>query len=94
MVEFPPPGPVGWARRDGHVWTLRLRVQPGARRTEVVGEHGEQLKVRVAAPAEGGRANAELVRLLAAWAGVRRAGVRIVAGAGSRSKVVEVDLGE
>jgi uncharacterized protein len=70
---------------------IALRVSPGARRTEVVGRHGDGWRVRVAAPPERGRANEALVEHLAKILGVRRAGVRVVAGAGSRDKVVEVD---
>lgn len=69
---------------------LRIRVSPGARRSELLGRHGEGWKARVAAPPEGGRANAALEELLARALGVPREAVRIVAGAGSRSKVVEV----
>jgi uncharacterized protein (TIGR00251 family) len=46
------------------------------------------LKVRVAAPAEGGKANRALVRLLAEWLGVRD--VEIVAGGSSAEKIVRV----
>ena len=70
---------------------ISLRVSPGARRTELVGRHGEGWRVRVAAPPEQGRANEALVEHLAKLLGVRRAGIRLVAGAGSRDKVVEVD---
>ena len=70
---------------------ISLRVSPGARRTELVGRHGEGWRVRVAAPPERGRANEALVEHLAKLLGVRRAGIRLVAGAGSRDKVVEVD---
>jgi uncharacterized protein len=70
---------------------IQLRVSPGAARTAVVGRHGDGWKVRVAAPPEGGRANAELERHLAALLGVARRDVRVVAGAGSRDKLIEVD---
>jgi uncharacterized protein (TIGR00251 family) len=70
---------------------VRIRLSPGARRSEVTGRHGDGWKVRVAAPPEGGRANAALEELLATTLGVPRAGVRVVAGHVARSKVVEVD---
>jgi uncharacterized protein len=65
-------------------------VAPGARRTELVGRHGEGWRVRVAAPPEGGRANAELTMLLAELLDVPRAAVHIAAGRGSRDKLIEV----
>ena len=43
---------------------LRVRVSPGARRGGVAGRVGEVWKLRVTAPAEGGRANEAVVRLL------------------------------
>jgi uncharacterized protein YggU (UPF0235/DUF167 family) len=49
------------------------------------------LRVRVAAPAAEGAANASLIRLLADELGVARRDVRIVAGATSRHKLVVVD---
>ena len=69
---------------------IQLRVSPGAARTAVVGRHGDGWKVRVAAPPEGGRANAELERHLAALLRVARRDVRVVAGAGGRTKTVEI----
>lgn len=70
---------------------VRVRVSPGAVRSEVVGRHGDGWKLRVAAPPEAGRANAEVVRLLAAALGVPVAGVAVVAGRSSRDKWVEID---
>jgi uncharacterized protein (TIGR00251 family) len=69
---------------------VRLRVSPGSRRAGIAGRHGDGWKVRVTAPAEGGRANDAVVRLLADALGVPRAGVKLVSGHGSRDKVVEL----
>jgi uncharacterized protein (TIGR00251 family) len=70
---------------------LTLHVQPRTSRTEVAGLHGAAIKVRLAAPPVDGAANDELVRFLAERLGVPRRAVRLVAGAGARRKVVEVD---
>ncbi|MBY0278282.1 DUF167 domain-containing protein [Candidatus Binatia bacterium] len=67
---------------------LRLRVAPGARRDGVVGVHGGALKLAVRAVAEKGRANDAVLRLLAGVLGVALQDVELVAGGGSRDKVV------
>jgi uncharacterized protein len=70
---------------------LRLRVSPGARKTELVGRHGGAWKVRVSAPAENGRANAAVLKLLAERVGLPRRAVSLVSGHAAREKVVQVD---
>jgi uncharacterized protein (TIGR00251 family) len=70
---------------------LHVRVSAGSGRDAVVGRHGTAWKVRVAAPPEHGRANAALVGVLADALGLARPEVRLVAGRGSRDKLVEVD---
>jgi uncharacterized protein len=67
---------------------LQLRVIPGASRSEVVGRYGEGWKVRVAAPAEHGRANEAVLRLLAEALSVPRAHLSVAAGAARRDKVI------
>ena len=69
---------------------LRVRVSPGARKTEVVGRHGEAWKLRVAAPPAGGKANEAVLGLLAKILAVPRARVALVAGHSRRDKVVEL----
>lgn len=69
---------------------VRLRVAPGAGRAGVVGRHGDAWKVRVTAPAEGGRANDAVVRLLADTFALPRTSVTLVSGQAARDKIVEV----
>lgn len=68
---------------------LRVKVVPRASRSEVVGVLGDWLKVRCAAPAEGGRANRDLTRLLREWLGAQS--VWIVSGHSSPKKTVRVE---
>jgi uncharacterized protein YggU (UPF0235/DUF167 family) len=69
---------------------LRLRVSPGAARTELAGRYGEAWKVRVAATPERGRANDAVLRLLADHLGLTPSSLSLVAGHASRDKVVEL----
>ena len=66
-------------------------MSPGARRSELAGRLGDVWKLRVSAPPERGRANDEVVALLAAELGLGRSEIRVVAGRTGRDKVVEVD---
>jgi uncharacterized protein (TIGR00251 family) len=81
----------GWARRTAGGWQLALTVQPGARHTRVVGPHGETLKVRVAAPADAGRANRALCEFLARELSVPVHAVSVVRGRSGRTKAIAVE---
>ncbi len=79
-----------WARDEPGAVLLEILVQPRASRTRVAGEHGDRLKVQLAAPPVDGEANAALVEFLAAALGVRRSEVAIVRGETGRRKTVRV----
>jgi uncharacterized protein (TIGR00251 family) len=66
-------------------------VQPRARHTAIIGPHREGLKMQVTAPPVDGAANTAVTDLIAATLRVPRRAVRVVQGAGTRRKVVEVD---
>lgn len=68
-----------------------IRVRPGAGRTAVGGDHDGALVVRVAAPAVDGRATEAALSAVAEALDLRRRQVRLVSGATSRTKVVEVE---
>ncbi|HEX6643036.1 MAG TPA: DUF167 domain-containing protein [Gemmatimonadales bacterium] len=70
---------------------IAVRVQPRASRSEVAGLHGEQVRIRLAAPPVDGAANEALVRFLADLLGVPARRVTLAAGHASRSKVVRVE---
>ncbi len=79
-----------WLRAAGGDVVLALHVQPGAKKTEIAGEHGEALKVRLGAPPIDGKANDCLIAFLAERLGVPKARVILEAGQTSRAKRVRV----
>jgi len=83
--------PPAWRREDadGSI-TLAIHAQPGAKRTEVAGVHGDCLKIRLAAAAVDGRANDELVAFLAVGFAVPRRNVALVRGERARRKVLRI----
>lgn len=81
-----------WLRvaADGSV-TLTLHIQPGAKKTEIVGDYGDALKLRLAAPPVDGKANAALLAFVAERLGVARSAVQLKSGQSTRRKVLAVD---
>ena len=65
---------------------LSVHVQPGAGSTQLVGRHGDALKIRVAAPPTAGRANDAVAQLLAETFGLGAGDVVLTSGQTSRSK--------
>ncbi len=74
---------------DGRI-TLTLHIQPGAKKTEVAGQHGEALKIRLAAPPVDGKANEALLRFVAETLGLPKSAVSLKSGQTSRRKVLEI----
>ena len=70
--------------------SLAVWVSPGAPHSEVVGVADGRLRVKLAAPAHEGKANAELVRLVAETLGVPRRQVAVATGATGRRKLLRV----
>jgi uncharacterized protein (TIGR00251 family) len=69
---------------------VRVRAQPKASRTELAGEHGAALRIRVAAPPVDGEANRELLRFVSRLCHVPASRLKVVAGQSSRNKVIEI----
>ena len=69
---------------------LRVKVKPGARASELLEQPDGSWLAQLKSPPVDGKANAELIALVAARFGLRKAQVRIRSGAGARLKLVEV----
>lgn len=79
-----------WLRESGGRTTLTLHIQPGAKRTEIAGTHGDALKIRLAAPPVDGKANAALIDFVADRLGLAKAAVSLKSGQTSRRKILEI----
>ena len=75
---------------QGDALVIDVQVQPGAARDEIVGLHGDRIKIRIAAPPVDGRANDHLIGFLAECCGTRRAAVTILRGLTGRAKTVRI----
>lgn len=71
---------------------LRLRVSAGASRRRILGVHGGALKVSVQAPPERGKANKDVLSLVAETFGLAASEVSIVSGETAPDKVVRLPL--
>lgn len=82
-----------WLQASDGGTRIAVHIQPGASHSEVMGIHGDALKVRIAARAVEGAANAALQEFLARCLGMPRREVRILKGEKSRRKLIWVALG-
>ena len=76
-----------WRGKD---LVLNVRLHPRAKREEIAGFHGNQLRVRVTAPAVGGKANAQLIAYLSQIFKVKKSRIEIIGGKLSRDKQLQI----
>ena len=69
---------------------LQIKVIPGSSVNKIVGVEGDQIKVKIAAPPEKGKANKEIISFLAKVLGLRKKDVVIENGEKSRVKLVRI----
>jgi len=80
-----------WVRDAPGGSVLSVHVRPGAKRSEIVGLHGDALCVKVHARPVEGAANREVLAVLAKALGVRPSSLHIRSGEHGRDKRVVVD---
>ena len=82
-----------WLKEDDaktNTYVLALYCQPGAKKTEIKGEHDGRLKIRLAAPPVEGKANDALILWLSKNLGINRSAIELLAGDLSRMKRVKI----
>ncbi|WP_219590639.1 DUF167 family protein YggU [Aeromonas salmonicida] len=77
--------------REGDELILHLMIQPKASRDQIVGLHGDELKVAITAPPVDGQANSHLIKYLAKQFKVAKGQVRIVRGELGRHKTIAIE---
>jgi uncharacterized protein (TIGR00251 family) len=70
---------------------IEVYIQPRASKTELAGTHGGLIKIRIAAPPVENAANLALIGFIAQHLGIAKRCVRVVSGAASRRKILEID---
>ena len=73
-----------------NVLYIKVHVQPGAKRTAIVGLHGDSIKIKVAAQPSDNMANEKLIEFISSCLDVAKQNVEIIRGGKSRSKLVKV----
>jgi uncharacterized protein (TIGR00251 family) len=80
-----------WFYWQNTVLFLQVQLQPGARTDQIVGEHGECLKIRITAPPVDGKANKHLIKFLAHCFDVPQQRVTVEKGELNRMKLIRID---
>ncbi|PYI77149.1 MAG: YggU family protein [Verrucomicrobia bacterium] len=70
--------------------TIRVHILPNAKVDKVVGDHGDAIKIKLRAPAMEGKANAALIRFLAAQLGILPRQIALMRGQKSRDKLIRI----
>ena len=71
--------------------TIKIKVEPRSSKTGIVGPYGNALKVKLTSPPVEGKANKELIEVLARELKVKKKDIEIVSGRSSKNKVVRIN---
>lgn len=75
-----------WLNKTKDGFVIKIHVVPNSSKTQVIGEHGDRLKVKIKAPPVDGKANAEVIEFFSKFFGLKKNQVEIIVGETSKSK--------
>lgn len=82
---------MGWLEEKSSNIYIHIHVQPRASKNEIVGIHGDSLKIRLTSPPVEGAANSLLVEFMAKKLGIPKSKIEIVSGEKSRHKTLKIE---
>ncbi len=69
---------------------IKIKVEPRSSKSGIVGPYGDAIKVKLTSPPVEGKANRELVEVLAKNLGIAKKNIEIISGKSSRNKIVKL----
>ncbi len=69
---------------------INIKVEPRSSRSGIVGPYGDAIKVKLTSPPVEGKANNELIEVLAKNLGIAKKNVEIISGKSSKNKIVKL----
>lgn len=69
---------------------IDIYVQPGAKISQIIGVHGERLKIKISSPPVDGKANHEVIEFFSQLLNISRRDISLVSGEKSRNKRVKI----
>ena len=70
--------------------SLKIKVEPRSSKSGIVGPYGDALKVKLTSPPVEGKANKELIEVLAKGFRIAKKDIEITSGQSSKNKVVKL----
>ena len=70
---------------------INIKVEPRSSRSGIVGPYGDALKVKLTSPPVEGKANKELIEVLAKGFSISKKNIEIISGQSSKNKVVRLN---
>jgi uncharacterized protein (TIGR00251 family) len=69
---------------------FNVRVIPRSSKSEIVGEHDGDLKVKLSSPPVDGKANKELIKILSKELKIAKSNIEIISGETSKTKQIKI----
>jgi uncharacterized protein (TIGR00251 family) len=70
--------------------TIKIKVEPRSSKSGIAGPYGDALKVNLNSPPVEGKANKELIDVLAEELGIAKKDIEIISGQSSKNKIVRL----
>ena len=79
-----------WYRWQKDTLLLKVHLHPGAKTSSINGLIDQKLRIKIKSPPVDGKANKELISLLAGEFNIKKSQVRICGGELGRDKLIEI----